>query len=170
MVSFVSCVFISALIFKSSFLLLTLGFLISSFSICFRCRVTLFIWLFSCFLRYACIAMNFPLSTAFTVSHSLSEFREMVMNKEAWRAAIHGVAKSRTRLSNWTELKQGDNIQPWRAPFRILNKSVVPCPVLTVASWSAYRFLRRQVRWSGIPIYFRISYSLMWATQSKALA
>ena len=30
---------------------------------------------------------------------SLSEFREMVMDREAWRAAIHGVAKSRTRLS-----------------------------------------------------------------------
>ena len=37
---------------------------------------------------------------------SLSEFREMVMDREAWRAAIHGVAKSRTRLSNWTELNQ----------------------------------------------------------------
>ena len=36
---------------------------------------------------------------------SLSELREMVMNREAWRAAIHGVAKSRrTRLSNRTEL------------------------------------------------------------------
>ena len=35
---------------------------------------------------------------------SLSEFRELVMDREAWRAAIHGVAKSRTRLSNWTEL------------------------------------------------------------------
>ena len=38
--------------------------------------------------------------------------------------------------------KQGDNIQPWRTPFPIWNKSVVPCPVLTVASWPAYRFLR----------------------------
>ena len=69
MVSFVSFAFIYALIFKISFLLLTLGFFISSFSSCFRCRVRLFIWLFSCFLRYACIAMNFPLRTAFTVSH-----------------------------------------------------------------------------------------------------
>ena len=47
--------------------------------------------------------------------------------------------------------KQGDNIQPWRTPFPIWNQSVVPCPVLTIASWPAYRFLRRQVRWSGIP-------------------
>ena len=42
--------------------------------------------------------------------------------------------------------KQGDNIQPWRTPFSIWNQSVVPCPVLTVASWPAYRFLKRQVR------------------------
>ena len=36
---------------------------------------------------------------------SLSELREMVTAREAWRAAIHGVAKNRTRLSDWTELK-----------------------------------------------------------------
>ena len=47
--------------------------------------------------------------------------------------------------------KQGDNIQPLYTPFPIWNQSVVPCPVLTVASWSAYRFLKRQVRWSAIP-------------------
>ena len=35
---------------------------------------------------------------------SLSELGEMVMDREAWHAAIHGVAKSRTRLSDWTEL------------------------------------------------------------------
>ena len=51
--------------------------------------------------------------------------------------------------------KQGDNIQPWCTPFLIWNQSVVPCTVLTVASWPANRFLRRQVKWSGIPISFK---------------
>ena len=46
--------------------------------------------------------------------------------------------------------KQGDNILPWYTPFPIWNQYIVPCPVLTVASWQAYRFVRRQVRWSGI--------------------
>ena len=59
--------------------------------------------------------------------------------------------------------KQGDNIQPWHSPFPIWNQSVVPCPVLTVVSWFAYRFLRRQVRGSGSPISWRIFHSLLWS-------
>ena len=39
-----------------------------------------------------------------SMNMSLSELRELVMGREAWRAAIHGVAKSWTRLSDWTEL------------------------------------------------------------------
>ena len=64
--------------------------------------------------------------------------------------------------------KQGVNIQPWHTPFPIWNQSVLPCPVLTVASCLAYRFLRRQITWSSIPTYEEFS-SLLWITQSKAL-
>ena len=66
--------------------------------------------------------------------------------------------------------KQDDNIEPWYIPFSILNQSVIPNRVLTIASWPAYRFLRRQVRWSGIPITLRAFHSLLWSTQSKALS
>ena len=57
--------------------------------------------------------------------------------------------------------KQGDNIQPWHTPFPIWNQFVVPCLVLAIASWPTYRFLRRQVSWSGIPISLRIFHNLL---------
>ena len=43
-------------------------------------------------------------------------------------------------------------MQLWCTPFPIWNQSIVPCLVLTVASWPVYRLLSRQVRWSGILI------------------
>ena len=47
----------------------------------------------------------------------------------------------------------------------------VCCSMLSsVSSWPTYRFLRRQVRWSGIPISLRIFHSVLWSTQSNALA
>ena len=52
--------------------------------------------------------------------------------------------------------KQGDNKQPWPIPFSVLNQSIVPCKVLTVASWAANRFLRKQLRWSDSPISLRV--------------
>ena len=48
--------------------------------------------------------------------------------------------------------KQDDNVQPWCTPVPVLNQSVVPHPFLTFASLPAYKFLKRQVRWSCIPI------------------
>ena len=49
----------------------------------------------------------------------------------------------------YSACKRGDNTQPWCTPFPIWNWSVVPCPVLTVASWPSCGFLRRQVRWTS---------------------
>ena len=62
--------------------------------------------------------------------------------------------------------KQGDNIQPWC----IWNQSAVVCQILTVASLPAYRFLQEagQVVWYSHLIKF--FHSLLWSTQSKALA
>ena len=47
-------------------------------------------------------------------------------------------------------------MQPCCTAFSILNQSIVPYEVLTVASWPTYRFLRRQIRWSSLPISWRV--------------
>ena len=81
---------------------------------------------------------------------SLSKLRELAIGRPGMLQSM-GVSKSQTWVSDWTELKlnkQGDNIHPWCTPFPIWNQSVVPCLVLTVAPWPAYRFFRRQGRWS----------------------
>ena len=78
-------------------------------------------------------------------------------SQQSWfQLVLHPAQAFLTMYSAYMLNKQGDDIQPWCTPFPIWNQSVVPCPVLTVASWPAYRFLKRQVRWFGIPVSFRI--------------
>ena len=64
---------------------------------------------------------------------SLSELRELVMDREAWRAAIHGIAKSWTQLSNWTELNLSSrNRFDRKYSFRFLNDPfpIFPCETI----------------------------------------
>jgi len=70
--------------------------------------------------------------------------------------------------------KQGDNIQPWRTPFPIWNKSVVPCPVLTVASCESEMLLvgelqARILEWVAFP-FSRGSYQPRDRTQVSHIA
>ena len=61
-----------------------------------------------------------------SMNMGLSEFRELVMDREAWHAAFHGISKSRTRLNDWSELKGKFSVEEkkyfiWRI-FRLSRK------------------------------------------------
>ena len=61
---------------------------------------------------------------------TLGRLRELVMDREAWRAAIHGVTKSHTRLSNWTELYWTNEVSHTSTATRT--------PLLTSSLWMGW--------------------------------
>ena len=127
-----------------------------------RCHDLIFFWMLSFKTTFS--LSSFTFTKGLFSSSSLSAIR--VVSSAYLRLLIFllailipaGASSSPTFLMPYSAYKlnkQGDNIQPWRTPFPIWNQSVVPCPVLTVASWPT--FLRRQGRLPGIPISFRIN-------------
>ena len=96
---------------------------------------------------------------------SFAYLRLLIFLWQSWFQLVNHPAWHFTWCTLHMLNKKDDNLQPWCTPYLILNQFVVPSPVLTVASWPAYRFPRRQVRWSGISISLRIFHSLLWSTQ-----
>ena len=144
---------------------------------CFRCLPIYFPWsdrtrchdlkIFECWVRPTFSLSSFTFIKRLFSSSSLSAIRMLsspylrlliFLQYQYWRNLAIWIPACASSSSAFLMMyfayklnKHGDNIQPWRTPFPIWNQAV-PCPVLTVASWPAYRFLKRQVRWPGIPI------------------
>ena len=93
-------------------------------------------------------------------------------NAWKWKVEVKSLSRVQLLATPWTSAYQappsmGFSQQEYWSGVPLPSP---PCPILSVASWPAYRFLRRQVRWSGIPISWRIFHSLLWSTRSKILA
>ena len=88
---------------------------------------------------------------------SLSNLRELVMDREAWRFAVHGVTKSWARLSKWTELINTTETPGRKQLVIIIHTWVLNCICLFVTPWIVAQQaplsmgFSRQEYWSGLP-------------------
>ena len=101
---------------------------------------------------------------------SLSELRELVMDRESWRAAIHGVAKSRTRLSDWSDLIWSDteilekamashsSTLAWKIPWmeepgRLQSMGSLGVRHDWATSLSFFTFMHWRRKWQPTPVF-----------------
>ena len=151
-------------------------------SICMKCWDQMpWYWFFECWVSASFFTLLFHFIKRFFSSSLLSVIRVMssaflrllIFLLAIWIPACASYSLAFYMIYSEYKLnQQGDNIQPWYTPIWIWNQPLVPGPVLTVVSWPADRFLRRQVRWSGIPTSLGIFHSCcdphsqrLWHTQ-----